>query len=171
MITLEQKIDGYIDELSRILPSLNLVLTTAESCTGGWLAKYCTDRAGSSKWFDCGIVSYSNHSKQKLLNVQQDTLKNFGAVSRQTATEMAQGALVNSTADITVSITGIAGPEGGLKDKPVGTVWFAWQVKNGQTITACHHFKGDRNAVRQQALLIALEGIIENARDSSLYMG
>ena len=171
MANLEQKINDYMNELSQILPSLNLVLTTAESCTGGWLAKYCTDCVGSSKWFDCGIVSYSNHSKQKLLNVQENTLKQFGAVSKQTAIEMVQGALFNSVANIAVAITGIAGPNGGLKDKPVGTVWFAWQFKNNAIITTCHHLTGDRNTIRQQAIFIALEGIIKNARDSSLYMG
>jgi len=171
MTNLEQKIVNSIDDLSQILTSSNLVLTTAESCTGGWLAKFCTDRSGSSKWFDCGIVSYSNHSKQKLLNVQQDTLTEFGAVSIQTASEMVRGALVNSTADIAVSITGIAGPDGGTKEKPVGTVWFAWQVRNGSVITACHHFNGERNLIRQQAVIIAIQGIIKNARDSTLYMG
>lgn len=140
-------------------------LASAESCTGGWLAKCCTDIAGSSTWFDRGFVTYSNPSKQELIHVSADTLEQFGAVSEQVASQMAEGTLANSNADISVAITGIAGPDGGSSDKPIGTVWFAWAVKNSAVITICHHFTGDRNAVRRQAVKIALEGIIKNASD------
>lgn len=139
-------------------------LASAESCTGGWLAKCCTDVAGSSAWFERGFVTYSNRAKQELIHVLSTTIEQFGAVSEQVAIEMAQGALAHSDADISVSITGIAGPDGGSNDKPVGTVWFAWATKNRTIISTCHHFYGDRDAVRRQAIKIALEGIIKNAR-------
>lgn len=154
-----------VDKLAKILLKQHRKLSTAESCTGGWLAKCCTDLAGSSAWFDRGFVSYSNQSKQDLINVRPETIEHYGAVSEQTAIEMAQGALSNSQADISVAITGIAGPDGGTQEKPVGTVWVAWSVKNVGTKTECLHFNGDREQVRYQAVITALQGIIKNARD------
>ncbi|RLA00079.1 MAG: damage-inducible protein CinA [Gammaproteobacteria bacterium] len=141
------------------------MLSSAESCTGGWLAKCCTDIAGSSIWFERGVVSYSNQSKQDFLDVQLQTLNQFGAVSEQTVIEMAQGILAHSNADISVAITGIAGPDGGSNDKPVGMVWFAWAVKNATCIAQCHYFEGDRETIRRKAVFVALNGIIKNARD------
>ncbi len=132
------------------------LLSAAESCTGGWVAKCCTDLVGSSAWFDRGFVTYSNHSKQELVNVKKSTLEQFGAVSEQTVLEMARGALQNSNADISVSISGIAGPDGGTDEKPVGTVWFAWATKDSAK-SELHHFSGDRDAVRRQAVAIALQ--------------
>lgn len=152
-------------ELAEILLSHDLELAVAESCTGGWLAKCCTDIPGSSAWFDRGFVTYSNESKQALLSVSIDTLAQYGAVSAQTAEAMATGALKHSLADISVAITGIAGPDGGSNEKPVGTVWFAWARKEHPVQTACHLFNGDRNSIRCQAVQTALEGIIKNARD------
>jgi nicotinamide-nucleotide amidase len=143
----------------------NWMLNSAESCTGGWLAKCCTDITGSSAWFERGVVTYSNLSKQDLLDVQSSTLNQFGAVSEQTVIEMALGILAHSNADISVAITGIAGPDGGSNDKPVGTVWFAWAVKNVSCIAECHHFEGDRETIRRKAVFVALKGIIKNARD------
>jgi len=137
-------------------------LSSAESCTGGWLAKCCTDIAGSSAWFDRGVVTYSNQSKQDYLNVKAATLDQFGAVSEQTAVEMAKGCLSNSRSDISVSITGIAGPDGGTLDKPVGTVWLAWATESSAK-AELHNFSGNRDAVRRQAVSIALNGIIKNA--------
>lgn len=148
------------------LTTKNLMLCTAESCTGGWVAKSCTDITGSSAWFDRGFVTYSNQSKQDLLNVSSMTLEQFGAVSEQTVIEMAQGALTNSTADISVAITGIAGPDGGSDDKPVGMVWFAWATKNAVIQTHCHHYTGDRSTVRRQAVVTALKGIIDTISQS-----
>tara|TARA_R110002049_G_scaffold216652_3_gene388080 strand:+ start:2667 stop:3110 length:444 start_codon:yes stop_codon:yes gene_type:complete len=145
--------------------AINWRLSVAESCTGGWLGKCCTDLAGSSEWFDRGFISYSNQAKQELLHVKEATLNQFGSVSEYTASEMAQGALAESLADISVAITGIAGPDGGTIDKPVGTVWFAWATKYSVVKTQCCHFDGDRETIRRQAVKLALQGIIKNARD------
>lgn len=151
-------------EVGQCLSQKHWRLVCAESCTGGWVAKSCTDIAGSSKWFECGFVTYSNASKQRLLKISTATLKTVGAVSEQTATEMAEGALIQSEADISVAITGIAGPSGGSKNKPVGTVWFAWASKNTDTQTEHQQFNGDRDSIRRQAVAFALQGIIKNAR-------
>jgi len=141
------------------------LLSTSESCTGGWLSKCCTDLSGSSTWFDRGFVTYSNQSKQDLLNVSLSTLEQHGAVSEQTAIEMAQGALENSAANISVAITGIAGPDGGTTEKPVGTVWIAWSTKDGISKTEIFQLNGDREQIRYQAVIAALKGIIKNASD------
>ncbi len=150
-------------QVAHALRQGNKMLTTAESCTGGWVAKCCTDIAGSSTWFERGFVSYSNQSKQDMLGVKTETLSAFGAVSKQTVLEMAQGALKHTNTNISVAISGIAGPDGGSDDKPVGTVWFAWATKNSAK-SELHHFSGDRDAIRRQAVATALEGIIKNAR-------
>ena len=139
-----------------------LTVATAESCTGGWIAKAITDVAGSSAVFGHGIVSYSNRAKQSLLGVRQETLDGFGAVSGQVVSEMAQGAIETSGADIGVAVSGIAGPDGGSDEKPVGTVWFAWARRedgNLSVVSECRHFRGNRKAVRRQSVLHALEGI------------
>jgi len=149
-------------QVAKVLLEQHWLLSSAESCTGGWVAKCCTDLAGSSTWFDRGVVTYSNQSKQDLLNVKADTLEQFGAVSEQTALEMAKGCLSLSAADISVSITGIAGPDGGLKEKPIGTVWIAWATRSCAK-AELHNFSGNRDAVRRQAVSSALNGIIKNA--------
>ncbi|UWX04479.1 CinA family protein [Pseudoxanthomonas sp. NC8] len=136
-------------------------LVTAESCTGGWIAKCLTDIAGSSDWFDCGMVVYSYEAKQALLGVRPQTLEEHGAVSRETAMEMVSGALVHSGASISVAVTGIAGPGGGSPDKPVGTVWIAWKRRGGYARAEVFHFYGDREAVRRQTVGKALAGIAE----------
>jgi len=148
-------------EVGELLTAQSLSLVSAESCTGGWVAKCCTDIAGSSIWFERGFVSYSNNAKQNLLDVNPETLQRFGAVSKQTVCEMATGALLNSNAQISVAITGIAGPNGGSDDKPVGTVWFAWATVDSEITTLCHHFEGDREMVRRQSVHVALEGVLE----------
>ncbi|OUR63604.1 damage-inducible protein CinA [Methylophaga sp. 42_25_T18] len=154
-----------IQNVADILNKQQWHLATSESCTGGWLSKCCTDLSGSSTWFDRGFVTYSNKSKQDLLNVSLATLEQHGAVSEQTAIEMAQGALDNSDANISVAITGIAGPDGGTVEKPVGTVWLAWSIKNGATKSEHIHLSGDREQIRYQAVIAALQGIVKNARD------
>jgi len=135
-------------------------LATAESCTGGWVAQAVTAVPGSSGWFDCGFVSYSNTAKQKMLGVDLDVLERNGAVSESVVAQMAEGALHNSEADIAVAISGIAGPEGGTEDRPVGTVWLAWAITGHPTVTCLSFFNGDRDAIRQQAVEQALEGIL-----------
>ena len=136
-------------------------LVTAESCTGGWLAKAITDIPGSSGWFERGFITYSDAAKQEMLAVRATTLKEFGAVSEQTVLEMAQGALAHSRGDLAVAVSGIAGPDGGTPDKPVGTVCFAWAEKNGPVRAITQRFQGDREAVRVQAVGCALQGILE----------
>lgn len=139
--------------------------TCAESCTGGGVAAAITDVAGSSRWFETGFVTYANSAKERLLGVKGETLDAHGAVSEQVVREMALGALRAAGADVAVSISGIAGPDGGSVDKPVGTVWFAWATATDLE-THCHHFSGDRRAVRQQAVVTALEGLVRLARNT-----
>lgn len=134
-------------------------LVTAESCTGGWIAKCVTDIAGSSDWFDCGMAAYSYEAKQALLGVRPQTLESFGAVSRETAVEMVSGALIHSGATVAVAVTGIAGPSGGTPEKPVGTVWVAWKRRGGYAKAEVFHFDGDREAVRRQTVAAALRGL------------
>ncbi len=141
------------------LQQANLQLVTAESCSGGWIAKAMTDIAGSSSFFDCGMVVYSYEAKQRLLGVRAQTLEQFGAVSRETVMEMVSGALVNSGAGIAVAVTGIAGPGGGSPDKPVGSVWIAWKQRGGYARAQLFHFDGDRDAIRRQTVQQALTGI------------
>ena len=134
-------------------------LVTAESCTGGWIAKTVTDIAGSSDWFDCGMAAYSYEAKQALLGVQSQTLETHGAVSRETAIEMVSGALAHSGASIAVAVTGIAGPGGGTPDKPVGTVWLAWKRRGDYPRAELFGFDGDREQVRRQTVAAALRGL------------
>lgn len=137
-----------------------LLLVTAESCTGGWVAEAITSVPGSSEWFERGFVTYTNIAKQEMLGVKASTLEKFGAVSEETAREMAEGALKHSHADIALSVTGIAGPDGGSKEKPVGTVWFGWAGKNFDTIAKLKHFNGDREAIRSQAVEFVLSELL-----------
>jgi nicotinamide-nucleotide amidase len=137
-----------------------LLLATAESCTGGWVSQVITHTAGSSAWFDRGFVTYSNEAKVQMLGVRPETLERFGAVSPETAAEMAAGALKNSSAMFSLAITGIAGPTGGSPGKPVGTVCFAW-CRVGETVAAeTRVFAGDREAIRRQAVVYALRGLL-----------
>ncbi len=146
-----------VNELSVILLNRQLKLTTAESCTGGGLSYYLTAQPGSSAWFESGLVTYSNEAKMALLGVKESTLQSFGAVSENTAREMAEGALLSKRADIAISITGIAGPDGGTKEKPIGTVWFGIASQNGKTKTFMFHFKGDRETIRLASIEQALK--------------
>lgn len=136
------------------------VLATAESCTGGWAAQVVTSVAGSSAWFDRGFITYSNAAKQEVLGVRPETLGRHGAVSEETAREMARGALERSAATIALSITGVAGPAGGSAGKPVGTVCLAWS-RGGEVHSETHRFAGDRESVRRQSVIFALEGVLK----------
>ena len=147
--------DSVLHLLTARLAARGLTVSCAESCTGGLLAAALTRLPGSSAWFETGFVTYSNHAKQQLLNVNPTTLSHYGAVSEETVREMALGALIATKADYAISISGIAGPDGGSEDKPVGTVWFSLATK--QRIWAKEqHFEGDREAVRTQAVRFAL---------------
>lgn len=153
--------DSALFELSKqvgkALGQLGATLTTAESCTGGWIAKVITDVPGSSAWFERGFVTYSNEAKQQLIGVSPQTLEAYGAVSEGVVREMALGVLAAAQADYAVSVSGIAGPDGGSEEKPVGTVWFGFASKQGTTIAKVQCFDGDREAVRRQATEFALQ--------------
>src|SRR5476649_1239398 len=142
------------------LRAKGLMLTTAESCTGGWVAQAVTAIAGSSDWFERGFVTYSDAAKQEMLGVSARTLAAHGAVSEETAREMAIGALAHSRAQVALSITGIAGPGGGSADKPVGTVCIAWSLKRGVVSAETRQFKGNRESVRRQSVIAALQGVL-----------
>ena len=145
--------------LGRLCLKKRLVVATAESCTGGGVATAITRISGSAKWFDRAFVTYSNDAKRQMLGVSDKSLRQFGAVSEEVAREMARGALRRSPADLTVAITGIAGPTGGSRLKPVGTVWFAWAAR-GQLVQARHfRFAGDRVAIRLQSVAVAIQGL------------
>ena len=149
------------EQLAELFIKISGKLVTAESCTGGGLADILTRVPGSSAWFERGFISYSNESKQEMLSVPLDTLEQFGAVSEETASAMAKGAIDNSRADYGVAITGIAGPDGGSESKPVGTVCFAWVKRNegGNTASIC--FDGDRLRIREQACMLAMQGLLD----------
>ena len=137
-------------------------VATAESCTGGWIAKALTDVPGSSGCFGYGIVSYSNGAKESMLGVRNRTLADHGAVSEPVVREMAEGALRLSGADIAVAVSGVAGPDGGSDEKPVGTVWFAWSMRGPGGITTdtdLRRFEGNRESIRMQTVLHGLEGV------------
>jgi len=137
------------------------ILVTAESCTGGWIAQAVTAIAGSSAWFERGFVTYSNESKQELVGVTAATLARFGAVSEETAREMAAGALAAGRGSVALAVTGVAGPSGGTAEKPVGMVCFSWALRDGRPKSETRHFTGDRAAVRRQSVIRALQGLIE----------
>jgi len=142
------------------LKARGMFLAAAESCTGGWVAQVVTSVSGSSEWFDRGFVTYSNAAKQEMLGVAAQILDRFGAVSEQTAQAMASGALVHSGASIALAVTGVAGPTGGTPAKPVGMVCFAWARRDGPHRSATLHFAGDREQVRRQSVVAALEGLL-----------
>jgi nicotinamide-nucleotide amidase len=146
--------------LGEALTARGWALATAESCTGGWIAETVTASAGSSAWFERGFVTYSNESKVELLGVAPGTLARHGAVSEETACEMAAGALTHGHGDIAVAVTGIAGPGGGSADKPVGTVCLAWCQRHGDLFVETRHFPGDRETIRRQIVIAALERLI-----------
>ncbi len=161
------KIDVLAAGLVGELIATGKTVATAESCTGGWIAKALTDVGGSSQCFGYGVVSYSNGAKESMLGVNPATLVQHGAVSEAAVSEMAAGVLALSGAGLSVAVSGIAGPDGGTDDKPVGTVWLAWAVRagSGTSITAkLHHFSGDRHAIRSQTVIVALQGIRERLR-------
>ena len=147
--------------IGKRLKASRAMLVTAESCTGGWVAQAVTAVAGSSDWFERGFVTYSNDSKRELLGVRAGTLARHGAVSEETAREMASGALRQSKASLSVAVTGIAGPGGGSPAKPVGTVCFAWERKNGRRHAETRRFAGNRESVRKQSVIHALKGLLK----------
>jgi nicotinamide-nucleotide amidase len=154
-------VKGISTAVGRRLKRARAMLVTAESCTGGWVAQAVTSVAGSSEWFERGFVTYSNAAKHEVLGVSNRTLKKFGAVSEETAREMAAGALKRSRGTIAAAVTGVAGPSGGSKAKPVGMVCFAWARKGGAPRSETRRFRGGREAVRRQSVIRALEGVLQ----------
>lgn len=154
------------EDLGAALKAKGWKLAMAESCTGGLVSSYVTEIPGSSVWFDRGFVTYSNKAKVEMLGVSAQTLLQYGAVSEQTASEMALGALKHSQAQITASITGIAGPDGGSAEKPVGTVCFAWASSTSEVQTITHQLSGNRKKIRELASEIALSGLIKLAMNA-----
>jgi nicotinamide-nucleotide amidase len=149
-----------VEDLARELLDRRWLCVTAESCTGGGIAEALTRVAGSSNWFERGFVTYSNESKRELLGVAAETIERFGAVSEETAREMAEGALKHSRGQVAMAVTGIAGPEGGTVDRPVGLVVFAWSITGESTATQVRRFEGDRAAIREAAVEQAIEGLL-----------
>lgn len=155
----DQAISELVMTLGDTLADRGLKVATAESCTGGWITKVLTDRPGSSIYTDTGLVTYSNQAKQSLLGVSAMSLERYGAVSEPVAREMVLGALAASQANLALAVTGVAGPGGGSDEKPVGTVWFAWGRRGDRPVAARERFTGDREAVRRQAVMFALQGL------------
>ncbi|SFN28114.1 nicotinamide-nucleotide amidase [Marinobacter pelagius] len=166
MATTDQELEQAGVRLGKLLQEQGRTIATAESCTGGWVAKVLTDRAGSSAYVMAGLVTYSNSAKQALLGVSADSLEQHGAVSEPVVRQMVAGAVQAAGVDVAVAISGVAGPGGGSPDKPVGTVWFAWGSGLDQTEAVVKHFDGDRDEVRRQSVLFALQvvtGFLEGA--------
>ena len=160
-MTYEDEIYKLAGQVGTILHLRRQKLAAAESCTGGWVCQAVTDVPGSSAWFDRGFVTYTDLAKQELLGVPESALTTHGAVSLETVVAMAAGALRNSQADCVLAVSGIAGPTGATPGKPVGTVWFAWQRRDGVCVTERRQFDGDRRSVRRQAVAVALQGVLD----------
>jgi nicotinamide-nucleotide amidase len=157
----EQELRDLAEQLGECLTARGLKLASAESCTGGWLAKIITDIPGSSAWFTGSVVSYSNAAKQSLLGVNADTIAEFGAVSGETVLEMSDGLFSRTDADVAVSISGIAGPDGGSDDKPVGLVWLSWGKRDKSVFANPFNFDGNREEVRKQSIKQALNKLLD----------
>lgn len=157
----EQELKDLAEELGSCMKAKGVKLASAESCTGGWLAKIITDIPGSSEWFTGSVVCYSNESKTSLLGVSEYSLKEFGAVSGETVMEMADGLLAHTDADVVVGVSGIAGPDGGSDDKPVGLVWLSWGKRDKSVYAKPFHFDGNREDVRKQSIAKALNSLLD----------
>lgn len=154
--------EAVLTQLARQLKAQHLRLAAAESCTGGWVGKLCSDRAESSDWFEASVTTYSNEAKQALLGVAAATLSRHGAVSEEVVLEMTAGTLERLTrADVAVAVSGVAGPSGGTPEKPVGTVWIAWRRRGADAAAECFHFEGGRDEVRLRAARRALAGVLD----------
>lgn len=156
---MESELFKLAEQLGRLLKASGKTIATAESCTGGWIAQTITEIPGSSVWFDRGFVTYSNAAKVQMLGISVQLLEDYGAVSAEAATAMAAAALTHSNADIAVAVTGIAGPDGGTQEKPVGTVFIAWAHKSGAAKVVKKQFSGNRRQIREQTVKSAIEGM------------
>jgi nicotinamide-nucleotide amidase len=154
------------EEVGAALKARGLMLTAAESCTGGWVSEAVTMVPGSSDWFERGFVTYTYISKREMLGVKETTLESCGAVSEEVVREMAEGALARSHAQVSLAVSGVAGPSGGTPEKPVGTVCFAWEMKDGKPRSETKRFSGDRESVRRQSVEHALKGVLALLRSA-----
>lgn len=159
------ELETLSEKVGECLLERRLMLVTAESCTGGWMAQAITAAAGSSQWFERGFITYSNTAKMEMLGVRAATLDRQGAVSEATVQEMAEGALTHSHGQVAVAVSGVAGPGGGSLEKPVGTVCLAWAGRGAPTHTRRIQLLGNREAIRRQAVAVALQGILDYLRD------
>lgn len=157
---------ALVQQVADALSARGYLLVTAESCTGGGIAAALTDLAGSSQWFERGFVTYSNQAKQEMLGVTDAALTEHGAVSETVVTQMVAGALAHSAAQVAVAVSGIAGPGGGSAEKPVGTVCLAWQQSGGEPVVLTEYLSGDRAAVREQTVVLALQGVLSLLADA-----
>lgn len=161
MTTADAKIVDLVRRVATSLAACSARIAVAESCTGGWIAKCLTDMPGSSAWFGYGFVTYSDEAKIELLGVSPDSIAAHGAVSEEVAEQMATGARLVSAAEVVVAVSGIAGPDGGTAEKPIGTVWLAWAGPGVQLRSRQFRFTGDREAIRRQSVVAALEGVLQ----------
>jgi nicotinamide-nucleotide amidase len=159
-MVLEDRVGILVARLAAALGRNGWKMAAAESCTGGWISKICTDLPGSSDWFERGFVTYSNEAKMEMLGVEAGVLKSHGAVSREVAEQMAMGAIKYAPIQASLAVTGVAGPDGGSEDKPVGTVWFAWSFGEQQLESECCRFSGGRDEVRRKTVEHALQGLL-----------
>ncbi len=157
----EQELKDLAEELGACMKDKGIKLATAESCTGGWIAKIITDIPGSSEWFTGSVVCYSNESKVSLLGVQKSTLTDLGAVSGDTVTEMVDGLFDHTNADVAVGVSGIAGPDGGTDEKPVGLVWLGWGKRGKPVYAKPFNFEGDREEVRKKSIAQSLNNLLD----------
>ncbi len=158
----DESLTGLAQAIGNRLHETGIMLASAESCTGGWVGKVITDIVGSSRWYERGFITYTNQAKHEMLGVSAETLQAYGAVSEETVCEMARGTLKHSHADLALAITGIAGPGGATNKKPVGTVWLAWANSDDFLHSEKHHFEGEREEVRRQAVVCALDGVLKH---------
>ncbi|HQT02559.1 MAG TPA: CinA family protein [Thiotrichales bacterium] len=161
---MQQQIEQRVLELADCLVQTQMMVATAESCTGGMVAQYLTQVAGSSRWFERTFVSYSYEAKYEMLGVRPTTIMAHGAVSQECVEEMALGCLQQSHAQLVVAISGVAGPDGGTPHKPVGSVWIAWAGHHMSLDSQLFHFQGDRQSIREQATLAAIEGMLARVK-------
>lgn len=158
----DAKLTALSAEVGQALAGAGVMLATAESCTGGWVGRAITSVSGSANWYERGFITYSEAAKQEMLGVSAAVLQRHGAVSEPTARAMAEGALAHSHAQVSLAVTGVAGPTGGSEQKPVGMVWFAWAARGRPTLAVCRLLDGDREAIRRQSAAIALRGLLKS---------
>lgn len=161
-----QAFEESTEKLAQLMLDRNWRMATVESCTGGWIAQSLTSLSGSSDWFDCGLVTYSNRAKERFAGVSQELIAAHGAVSAEVALAMAAGTRSRIDVEVVVAVTGIAGPSGGSEQKPVGTVYIAWEIAGRDPLVERFHFHGDREAIRRQSVATAIEELINCLQNS-----